>query len=166
MLNVPCWIHAVKGSSARRRDNLARSLAEHGVKVEALEPDSTTPLGVCTFEGKSPELREFLLSSSKNGEVRVIAVADPSGSLDEQAYWDLLQAGASDVLVNLDDDQVALEIKARFERWLCVDKLMEEHSISSKLIANSHLFRTIVRDIIDIGRFSNTDMLILGETDW
>jgi transcriptional regulator with GAF, ATPase, and Fis domain len=164
MLNVPCWIHAVKGSSARRRDNLARSLAKHGVKAESLRPDSSTPLGVCTFEGKSPELREFLHLSSKNGEVRVIAVADPCRSLDGPAYWDLLQAGASDVLVNLDDDQVAPEIKARFQRWLCVDKLLEEHSISSKLIAKSPLFRTIVRDIIDIGRFSNTDILILGET--
>jgi DNA-binding NtrC family response regulator len=146
MLNVPCWIHAVNGSSASRRDNLARGLAKHGVKAEALEPDSSTPLGVCTFE------------------VRIVAVADPCRSLDEPAYWDLLQAGASDVLVNLDDDQVALEIKARFERWLCVDKLLEEHSITSKLVAKSHLFRTIVRNIIDIGRFSNTDMLILGET--
>jgi transcriptional regulator with GAF, ATPase, and Fis domain len=160
---LPCWIHAVKGSSARRRDNLARSLAKHGVKAEALEPNSSTPLGVCTFEGKSPELQEFLRLSSKNGEVRVIAVADPS-SLDGPAYWDLLQAGASDVLVNLDDDQVAPEIKARFERWLYVDKLLEQHSISSKFIVKSPLFRTIVRDIIDIGRFSNTDILILGET--
>jgi transcriptional regulator with GAF, ATPase, and Fis domain len=164
MLNAPCWIHAVKGSSERRRDNLARSLAKHGVKVEALEPDSLTQLGVCTFEGKSPELREFLHLASKNGEVRVIAVADPCQSLDGPACWDLLQAGASDVLINLDDDQVAPEIKARFERWLCVDKTLEEHSISNKLIAKGHLFRAIVRDIIDMGRFSNTDILILGET--
>ena len=91
-------------------------------------------------------------------------MADPCASLGGQACWDLLRAGASDVLVSPDHGQAAQEIKYRFERWLCVDQLLEEPSISSLFVAKSHLSRIIVRDIVDIARFSTANVLILGET--
>jgi transcriptional regulator with GAF, ATPase, and Fis domain len=162
--NVPCWIHAANGDSEQRRVDLTKSLAKRGVKAEPFKPDTSTRLGICTFSSKTLELRDFLHVASNGGQVRVIAVADPRESLGNRACWDLLQAGASDVLVNLDDDQVPQEIKSRFERWLCVDELLEESLISSLVVAKSHLFRTILRDIVDAARFSNANVLVLGET--
>ncbi len=164
MQNVPCWIHAANGASELRRDDLTRSLAKQGVKAERYEPDTTTTLGVCTFGGKTPELRDFLRLAAKGGWARVIAVADPGVPLAAQACWDLLQAGASDVLAEPDHDKVSREIKSRFDRWLCVDRLLEESTISSLFVARSSLSRKIVRDIVDIARFSTANVLILGET--
>ena len=164
MQNVSCWLHAVNGASEPRQGDLTKSLAKRGVKVEPLQSGTLTHFGVCTFCINTPELRGFLRHATRGGEDRVIAVADSRGSLGGQACWDLLQAGASDVLVNPDHDQVAEEIKSRFERWQCVDQLLKEPSISSLFVAKSHLSRAIVRDIVDIARFSTANVLILGET--
>ena len=164
MQNVSCWLHAANGVSAPRQDDLTKSLAKRGVKVEPRHSGALTHFGVCTFGINTPELRDFLRHATKGGEHRVIAVADPCGSYDGRGCWDLLQAGASDILVIPDHDQVAQEIRSRFERWQCVDQLLEEASISDLFVAKSHLSRAIVRDIVDIARFSTANVLVLGET--
>jgi transcriptional regulator with GAF, ATPase, and Fis domain len=164
MRNVSCWLHAVDGASAPRRDDLTKSLAKRGVKVEPRDSDALGNFGVCTFGANTTEITDFLRRATKGGEDRVIAVADPCGSLDTGGCWRLLQAGASDVLINPDNDQTAQEIKSRFERWQCVDQLMKEPSISDLFVAKSHLSRAIVRDIVEIARFSTANTLILGET--
>ena len=100
----------------------------------------------------------------KGGDLRVIAVAGSRASLEGSGHWDLLHAGASDVLVRSDPDRVACEIKARFERWLAVEGLMEEGTISELIVAKSPVWRTILRDIVEIARFSAASVLVLGET--
>jgi len=164
MQNVPCWIHATNADSKKRREDLTKSLAKRGVKAQPFDPSMSTRLGVCTFDSKTSQLLDFLHAVSNGGQVRVIAVTDRCALLGGQACWDLLQAGASDVLVNPDDDQVAQEIKFRFERWLCVENLLEDESVSNLFVAKSHISRAILRDIVDVGRFSDANVLILGET--
>ena len=164
MHNVTCWVHSSEEASEQDRDNLTKSLAGQGVTAEPLLQGSTARLGVCVFGCKTPELQGFLRIASKRGQLRVIAVADSRTSLNEPAHWDLLQAGASDVLVGSDPDQVAREIRARFERWLSVELLMEEPTISDLVVAKSPAWRTLLRDVVEIARFSNANVLILGET--
>ena len=125
---------------------------------------SQARLGVCIFTCKTPELEGFLQIVSKGGQLGVIAVAISGVLLSGPASWELLQAGASDVLVGSDPDQVAREIKGRFERWLSVEQLIEGPTISGLVVAKSPVWRTVLRDIIEIARFSNANALILGET--
>jgi transcriptional regulator with GAF, ATPase, and Fis domain len=164
MHNVACWVHLSGEASEQDRDALTKGLARQGVKAEPLQQHSPARLGVCIFGCKTPELQGFLQIVSKSGQLRVIAVAGSRASLNERAHWDLLQAGASDVLVGSDPDQVAREIKARFKRWLSVEQLMEEPTISERVVAKSPVWRTVLRDIVEIARFSNANVLILGET--
>jgi transcriptional regulator with GAF, ATPase, and Fis domain len=164
MQDVTCWMHSSGEASEQYRDNLTKGLARQGVKVEPLQHGSSARLGVCVFGCKTPELQGFLRIVSKGGQLRVIGVAGSRTSLNELVYWDLLQAGASDVLVGSDPDKVAREIKARFERWLSVEQLMEEPTISELVVAKSPIWRTLLRDIVEIARFSNANVLILGET--
>jgi transcriptional regulator with GAF, ATPase, and Fis domain len=164
MDNVACWMHSSGQASEHDRDALAKCLARQGIKAEPLQRDTPQRLGVCIFGSTTPELRGFLQMVSKGGGLRVIAVAGSGASLDGPAHWDLLQAGASDVLVQSDPDRVACQIKARFERWLSVEYLMEEGTISELIVAKSPVWRTILRDIVEIARFSDANVLILGET--
>jgi transcriptional regulator with GAF, ATPase, and Fis domain len=164
MDQVACWVHSSGEASEHDRDALARSLARQGVKAEALQRDTPQRLGVCIFGSATPELRSFLQIVSKGGHLRVIAVAASGASLNGPAHWDLLQAGASDVLVQSDPNRVARQIRARFERWLSVECLMEEPTISEFVVAKSPAWRIILRDIVEIARFSDASVLILGET--
>src|SRR5262249_56165682 len=56
------------------------------------------------------------------------------------------------------------QIKARFERWLSVEQLMEEPTVSEFVVARSPTWRTILRAIVEIARFSNGNVLLLGES--
>jgi transcriptional regulator with GAF, ATPase, and Fis domain len=162
--NLACWVHSSGLASEQDRDALTKCLARRGVQAEPLQRDTRRRLGVCIFGSTTPELRGFLRTMCKGGDLRVIAVAGSRASLEGPAHWDLLQAGASDVLVQSDPDRIACEIKARFERWLAVEGLMEEGAISELIVAKSPVWRTILRDIVEVARFSDASVLILGET--
>jgi transcriptional regulator with GAF, ATPase, and Fis domain len=164
MDRIACWLHAWGETFGHDRDNLIQSLARHGIDAEPFQQDGSTRWGVCIFDSTTPELRDFLQSASRLGQLRVIAVAGSGASLIERAHWDLLQAGAADVLVGSDPDQVARQIRGRFERWLSVEQLMEEPSVSEVVVAKSPIWRMILRDIVEIARFSEASVLVLGET--
>jgi transcriptional regulator with GAF, ATPase, and Fis domain len=79
-------------------------------------------------------------------------------------HWDLLQAGASDVLVWSDPDRVARQVRTRFERWLSVDQLIEGPLVDDFVVGKSAVWRAILRSIVEIARFSDAPALILGES--
>jgi transcriptional regulator with GAF, ATPase, and Fis domain len=161
-MTVHCWVHAWDAPSRQDQNALAEALARQGVKVEPFELFIAVRLGVCIFTKAALDLQDFLRITSRAGQHRIIAVAGPGASL--RGHWDLLQAGASDVLVWSDPEQVARQITARFERWLLVEQLMEDPTVSEFVVGKSPVWRTILRDIVEIARFSDAAVLILGET--
>ena len=80
------------------------------------------------------------------------------------AYWNLLQAGASDVLHWSNPECLSRQITARFERWTSVERLMREPKVVEFVVAKSVVWRKILRDIVEIARFSDATVLILGES--
>jgi transcriptional regulator with GAF, ATPase, and Fis domain len=161
-MDIACWVHSWAVAPEQDQDVLTGVLARQGVEAESFQRDTTTRLGVCIFSKKTPELIGFVQNASRVGQDRVIAIAGPGESLS--GHWDLLQAGASDVLVWSNPEQLARQIKARFERWLSVEQLLEEPTVSEFVVGRSPTWRTILRDIVEIARFSNGNVLLLGES--
>jgi transcriptional regulator with GAF, ATPase, and Fis domain len=112
----------------------------------------------------TPELCTFLRNVSRGGRERILVLVDAVGSQNGVSGWDLLQAGASDVLTWSDPDELAQQIRARFERWLTVDQLLETPPVSNSVVGKSPVWRAILRDIVECARFSDTPTLILGES--
>jgi transcriptional regulator with GAF, ATPase, and Fis domain len=162
-MDIACWVHSWrKAREEDQEDVLTGVLARQGIKADSFQRDVSVRLGVCIFGKKTPELTGFVQNASRAGQDRVIAIAGPGASLS--GHWDLLQAGASDVLVWSNPEQLARQIKTRFERWLSVEQLMEEPTVSELVVARSPTWRTILRDIVEIARFSNGNVLLLGES--
>jgi DNA-binding NtrC family response regulator len=101
---------------------------------------------------------------SRGGRERVIAVAGQGGLVDGICHWDLLQAGASDVLIWSTPDRVARQVRNRLERWLSVDQLIEAPSVADFVVGKSAVWRAMLRGIVEIARFSDAPALILGES--
>jgi transcriptional regulator with GAF, ATPase, and Fis domain len=162
-MDIACWVHSWgKAPEEDQEDVLTGVLARQGIKADSFQRDTSVRLGVCTFCKKTPELTGFVQNASRAGQDRVIAIAGPGASLS--GHWDLLQAGASDVLVWSNPEQLARQIKTRFERWLSVEQLLEGSTVSELVVARSPTWRTILRDIVEIARFSNGNVLLLGES--
>jgi transcriptional regulator with GAF, ATPase, and Fis domain len=163
-MSFGCWVHAWGDASEQDRDALRRELSSRGATVETFRPNTAQRSGVCIFSGVTPELRDFLQLVSGVGQERVIAIAGSGTSLDRIAYWNLLQAGASDVLSWSNPDRLSRQIAARFERWSSVERLMAEPKVVEFVVAKSLAWRKTLRDVVEIARFSDATVLILGET--
>jgi transcriptional regulator with GAF, ATPase, and Fis domain len=68
------------------------------------------------------------------------------------------------VLVRSAPDRVARQVRARFERWSLVDRLIEAPSVADLVIGRSAVWRQILRSIVETARFSDAPALILGES--
>lgn len=163
-MDIGCWVHSWGDASKQDRDALTEELARQGVTAEPFRQDTPSRSGVCIFSRTTPELRDFLQVVSRLGQERVIAIAGSGASLEGPGHWDLLKAGVSDVLVWSDPARLARQITVRFERWVSVARLMAEPTVTKFVVAKSLAWRTILRDIVEIARFSDATVLILGET--
>src|SRR5262249_54970837 len=78
--------------------------------------------------------------------------------------WQLLHAGASDVLVGSSDADLGQRIKARLERWQAVDDLVNSPAVQANLIGASPLWRKVLRQIVEVARVTSASVLLIGES--
>ena len=163
-MNIRCWVHSFTRDGKHRQDSLAATLAQHGVILERLAQDMPSVPGVCICSEVTPELCTFLRNVSRGGYERVLVLTDSVESHNGVSGWELLQAGASDVLIWSDPDEIAQQVLARFERWLTVEQLLETPPVVNSVIGKSPVWRATLRDIVEIARFSDASTLLLGES--
>ena len=92
----------------------------------------------------------------------MLAIPAADAVIDASSVWQLLRAGASDVLAWSSD--IAELIKARFERWQAVDELVQSEAVQSKLVGVSQVWRSVLRQVIEVTRFTPASVLLIGES--
>ncbi len=141
---------------------LLDELAKQGVDIHR-SADSPGP-GLLLFDGYDPELEDWIRTRSRRGEERLIAVGTRREALAHGAGWRLLAAGASDVLCCADAAGAAGVIAARFERWEEVDRLVCSRMVMRNLVGQSLGWRSVLRQIVEVARFSDSSVLLGGES--
>jgi hypothetical protein len=72
---------------------------------------------------------------------RALTIQTGGPAASTALVWQLLHAGASDVLVWSSAADIAARIKARFERWNAIDALIQSPVVKDKLIGVSSAWR-------------------------
>ncbi len=163
-MDIRCWVQSFSQESRHRHDVLATTLAHHGVILERPPQEGSSVPGICLCSEVTPALRTFLHNVSRGGQERILVLVDALGSPDGVSGWELLRAGASDVLPWSDPETLAHQVRARFERWLTIDQLLETPAVVHSVVGKSPVWRALLRDIVEIARFSDAPALILGES--
>jgi two-component system, NtrC family, nitrogen regulation response regulator GlnG len=125
-------------------------------------PSPPTGTGLFVFDAYNDETLEALRNSSRNAVVLAIAMVAPAIATPVQ--WDLLRAGAADVLVWPQLPRDALQISARLARWLAVQNLVNSPRVSNALIGTSDVWRSLVRQVVEVAAFTRSSVLINGES--
>lgn len=161
MHRVP-WLHfwGVKDGGSRKA--IEECLRTASIRVGTLDESTPSGNGILYFSRFDDELCEFLRGVSHNREQRVLAIPADGASIDASSVWQLLRAGASDVLAWSAD--ITDLIKARFERWQAVDELVQSESVQAKLVGVSQAWRSVLRQIIEVTRFTTSSVLLIGES--
>ena len=163
-MDISCWTYFWGAASALAKEALMQGFRQHGITPTKLIQNHPGRLGVCFASEVTQEFREFIVSTSAGGSDHIIAVVRLQGPASDAAAWDLLELGASDVLVWTEPDNVVEQIRARFERWLAIEDLLESEAVRDLAVGKSAAWRNALRQIAEIARFSDTTALILGES--
>jgi transcriptional regulator with GAF, ATPase, and Fis domain len=144
-------------------DLVAALRSAGGIELHRHDQDSSGP-GIVFFDRITAALGDFLREASRGGAERVLAVASRGGTLRDASAWELLDAGASDVIAWDHSADVAAEIVAKLDRWRAVDDLLDSSLVRGNLLGESPAWRTVLRQVIEVAHFTDASVLILGES--
>ena len=158
------WLHFWGSKDLAGRTAFAHSLAAAGIHVRPLDTASPSGEGILCFSDIDKELYQFLYDASHDHDERILVVPISDIVLENSQAWNLLHAGASEVLVGWSGPDIADRIRSRFERWHAVDELLALPSLQAKLVGVSPPWRSILRQIIEVARFTDASVLLIGES--
>jgi transcriptional regulator with GAF, ATPase, and Fis domain len=152
-----------ENNGIKSRD-LEAFLQATGTSLQPVPLKSKIPTGpgLFLFKSVTDELCDALRNLSRYC-TRILAVTFGEKPLDGPDCWRLLSTGASDVVVWSDD--VGLEtIQSRLERWQEIDRIVFSSQVSNYAIGTSKIWLTVLRDIVELACFTDSSVLIMGET--
>jgi len=158
------WLSFLGTERALSKSAVEQQLKLAGVTVESDDAEWRAGPGIVVFEEVSQSIFDRLRVLSRNGLERVLLVAAQRKALNGPTAWNLLNAGAADVVAWDAVTAPAQEIRARLERWDAVDQLVDSPLVRSHLVGRSPTWIAVLRQIVEIARFTDAAVLIAGET--
>ena len=139
---------------------------ENGLKRSGAltTPEDGRCPGVVFFDRIDADLAAAVREYSAFGVRRVIAIAVPSAGLASADAWRLLSDGASDVFSWNDAAKSAEKVAARLRRWAEVDEILRSSLVQDNLIGESPAWSRVLRQIIEVARFTDCSILLTGES--
>jgi len=157
------WTRFATNGASATADVVKRALSGLASDPQPAVP-TASDVGLVVFDAVSDAVLELVRGSSRGGLVRVLAIGTSPEAIDDLGPWPLLDAGASDVLIHTDPDELAVEITARLSRWEEVDDLVRSPLVQEALAGRSLAWTSLLRQIVEVGRFSDASVLVTGET--
>ena len=118
--------------------------------------------GVVVFAGATSAAADSIHAMADGGTERILAVsADDTFGGDS---WALMRAGASDVFSWRDAASSARQVAERLRRWHVIDELVACRQVRESLVGDSPVWQAVMRDAVEVARFTNAAVLITGES--
>jgi transcriptional regulator with GAF, ATPase, and Fis domain len=167
------WLHIVEQTSPEIGRNFVDELEKAGIRATPGTAPAAPPgdVGIVLFSAWREALAKQLMSLSSRATV--LAVGCGGEPLAPETKWAALAAGASDLLewpahtVPADAAAaaaVAAQAAARLRRWREVQRLMDTYAVRACLVGESPAWRALVRSVVEVAAFSQSPVLITGET--
>ena len=99
----------------------------------------------------------------ERGAGRLLVILPTAAACSPQVVWTLFASGANEVVAWRGADS-ASDVRARLDRWAAVDRLVETSAVRERLIGQSRTWRSALRQVVEIARFSDANVLITGES--
>ncbi|MCE3604507.1 sigma 54-interacting transcriptional regulator [Massilia sp. P8910] len=160
-LALPLWIHAFEPVSAAVYAKVAAALEQAGLELEA-GGALAAGFGLVLIDGIDGTVLERVRTLAASAKVLAIAVgARPPATAD---MWALLECGAFDVLSWTDASGDAAQVRARLERRDALQRLADSPAVCNCLVGVSPAWRALVHSVVEVAAFTESPVLITGET--
>jgi transcriptional regulator with GAF, ATPase, and Fis domain len=157
------WISFRLKQEAELKCRVQETLRDAAIEIVPYQSDVPGP-GLVFFDCVSAELCTFLREVTQNNAERVLAMGASRSAFAAGDCWQLLAAGAADVFAWDHSDDPGSEIVARLQRWETVDNLLHSHTVQRTLVGQCHGWRLLLRQIVEVARFTSASVIIQGES--
>ncbi len=157
-MTTSLWVQTVGNPAREVALALCAQLSAAGVTI-AEQPAQGFGVLLC---GARAEMAQTLQSLS--GQAAVLAVDCAAEPLESEAMWSMLEAGATDLLPWTSAELCAQQIVARLQRWEAVRRLMNSSAVQGWLVGDSPVWRALVHSVVEVSAFTQSPVLITGET--
>jgi len=143
------------------------ALNSAGVDVHPPEAGRSELGGILLVSRPVDEQLNELLHRTRGGLDRVLVIVtdtDTHEGVDRDYWWHILAAGACDVIVWDGPWTTAQAVAQRLERWRETDRLVESPAVQNNLVGRSRTWITLLREIVEVSRFTSASILITGES--
>lgn len=158
------WLHIIDPKH-RPSVSAAQCLGTRlGVAVAGM-PAPSGPGGtpaIVFFAAADSALYAWLRALAPGTNALAICCADEP--LPPATMWEVLAAGASEVLAWSMDQPCVAQIQARLARWEALQALLASPAVQGALIGDSPCWRALLRGVVEVAAFTSSSVLITGET--
>ena len=160
---LDAWLEVIETPDSVVR-SLVRGVGAMGVQLRPHGPGPGRPQnGVIVFAGNTDAVADRIRKATNGGPEHVLALSTSRHALGGDG-WELLRAGAADVIRLCDPADSARQVAERLRRWWTIDKLVECRHIQEFLVGDSPAWQAVLRDAVEVARFTNAPVLITGES--
>jgi transcriptional regulator with GAF, ATPase, and Fis domain len=149
---------------AFERGELSDAIRDAGLDVAGPHDADPRVPSVIVFDTGLAAALELVRAQGAHVHERVLVVALDGDRLDRGAALQLIAAGASDVLGRTACAQVVDRLAARLDRWAAIDALLATDVVARTLVGTSPAWNRVLRQVVEIARFTETPILVTGET--
>lgn len=161
--SVSAWLYDFDADGVVAQHEIAASLEQAGVNTRPLDPQSPASLGIVVFVEATPQVCDFIRQYSHNGQRLLLAVTTNRARTSE-IVWQVLRAGASDVLTWDPLRAPASMVAARLQRWQAVDEVLKSPIVQGALVGRSPVWISLLRQVIEAACYTDASILLTGET--
>lgn len=166
------WVYTFRQQFNNIIDELAESLTLQKIRTHKEISNSIEEINdifkapaIYFFDEINLPVLEHIQRISRFGQERLLGIASSKKILDNGNIWKILQAGATDVLVLPKQKQTLFHhVAMHIKRWFSVDNILNSDLVRKNLIGESTIWRTTLKQIIEVTYFTDSPILVLGET--
>jgi transcriptional regulator with GAF, ATPase, and Fis domain len=142
-------------------DDAVRVLATSGIET-GHTPNPESSLGLVLLRDVSEGVIGWLERATRQGTVLALVLTE--GGLAVDQTWQLMSAGAADVIVWRRVPPTAEDVSARIDRVHEVSAIMRSPVLQRRVVGESPAWLSTVRDMVEVGAFTESSVLIEGES--
>lgn len=161
-MSIKIWVRWISEYQKQGIYEIVDLLTQQGIEVQNHNDDPSCNSGVIFSNEVTPKICEQLRELSRNGQIQVLACCYEV--IPGDAIWQLMEAGASDVLVCSEYSLIVHAITPRLKRWDSVNRMVNSPIVQNVLIGESQALKSILRQVIEVAHFTDASVLILGES--
>jgi transcriptional regulator with GAF, ATPase, and Fis domain len=158
------WVHFADDYAARCEKSIVDALSKNLAIDRSQQYSQQWGSGIIVFSSINNALQDLVRKSASSRAGRMVVMAAPGVALRPVETWCLLQDGAADAFAWDDVPDPGKSIRERFERWSAVDTIVDNLMAQGNLGGTSAIWRSILCHVVEVAFFTNSSVLILGET--